>query len=318
MKFRSKKPSDARPSRRRPVAGQKSTPAAFSYYSQRSQNVIGQQRRSQTVQDAERERRPKKSLKVVLSFFGQRFGLVIVTIAALACLFNLLRLVPNVKVESLNTPVTSYLLHDQVTYKTAADSYLHSSIFNNNKITINGTAVAERLQQDFPELASVNVALPLVGHRPVVYLRTSEPTLILITTTGQSFVIDESGKALTTTARVHNLDALHLPVVHDESGLKLQQGDTVLSSTAATFVSDVIAQLAAKKIDVASLRLPAGTSELDIYPAGVSYFVKFNLQHDSAAQQTGTYLAVSEKLQGQGVMPAQYIDVRVDGRAYYK
>ncbi len=66
------------------------------------------------------------------------------------------------------------------------------------------------------------------------------------------------------------------------------------------------------------MTLPVGTSELDVRLAGQPYSVKFNLESGTARQQAGTFLATESKLKSQNVTPAEYIDVRVDGRAYYK
>ena len=64
--------------------------------------------------------------------------------------------------------------------------------------------------------------------------------------------------------------------------------------------------------------MPAAENELDMYLTGQSYYVKFNLADSSPLQEVGTFLAVRQNLQQQGITPSQYIDVRVDGRAYYK
>jgi hypothetical protein len=71
-------------------------------------------------------------------------------------------------------------------------------------------------------------------------------------------------------------------------------------------------------MSVGSMILPAGTSELDVHLAGQPYFVKFNLNNNDPRQQAGTFLAAIANLQKNHITPAQYIDVRVDGRAYYQ
>jgi hypothetical protein len=66
------------------------------------------------------------------------------------------------------------------------------------------------------------------------------------------------------------------------------------------------------------MTLPPATSELDVRVAGQPYFIKFNLQSGDARQQAGTFLATQSHLQSQNIVPSTYIDVRVDGRSYYK
>ena len=288
---------------------------AFSYYSQRSLRESSEnQNRNMALRDALLLPR-RMGWRVLIK---QKFGLLIVALAAITCLVNILIVSPNAKIDSLNTPSTSYLIHDQQVYKTAVDGYLDASIFNVTKLTINTANVEAGLRKDFPELTNVKVALPLIGHRPVVYIRTAEPTLILAGPHGQAFVIDENGTALATLSSIRNADKLTLPVVQDESGILLKRGDTVLSSNASVFVRDIVAELKVSGIMISRMSLPAATSELDVYPANSNYFVKFNLQHNSAMQQAGTYLAVIAHLTKQGTTPTAYIDVRLDGRAYYK
>jgi hypothetical protein len=314
MKFGRKQEPVTPPGRRRP-ARNSGAPAAFSYYSRRSETVTPKERRRsfQTPDVLSR-----KQLTNTARFASQRFGLVIVFLAVLVALGNTLRLSDHAKIDSLNEPAASYLLHDQQTYEAAASRYLAASTWNGNKLTINTDAVADKMRHDFPELTSVSIALPLVGHRPVVYIRAAAPRLILATKSGQSFVVDENGKALVAAARVPDLDALKLPVISDDSGLALSEGATVLSSSSVSFIGDIVAQLAASSVSFQRLTLPTAASELNVYPKDAPYFIKFNLQSGTAVQQSGTYLATIAKLREQGITPAQYVDVRVDGRAYYK
>lgn len=247
-----------------------------------------------------------------------RFGLIIVILAVVLGGLNMLRLAPNARVESLNEPAASYVLHSQSTYQEAAERALSSSLLNGNKFTISTSHVEQQLMDEFPELSHVHIAIPLVGHRPIVYLRASEPVLLLATPGGQTYLVDENGRALATATQIRHLATLNLPVVHDESGISVDVGKPVLSRATALFIDEVVSQFAAKQIAVAQYKLPAGTSELDVYPEGKPYYVKFNFQHDTAVQQAGTYFAVAQNLESKGITPAEYVDVRIDGRAYYK
>ena len=76
--------------------------------------------------------------------------------------------------------------------------------------------------------------------------------------------------------------------------------------------------MAAKHITITSMTLPPAADELDVHLTGVNYYIKFNLANDDARQQVGTFLATQAQLKSQGITPGQYIDVRVDGRAYYQ
>lgn len=314
-KLLSKKPAEP-PARRRPARTDQPRVTPFGYYSGNVQRTSAEQlERSKTVRNA-----PPAShhFEMLLRLLKTRFGVVLAVLAVLVLGINMLRLSSDVAIESMNTPGTGYVLHNQQTYQTAAENLLNNSVLNKNKLTVNTSAVEEQLMQQFPELTNVSVAIPLVSHRPIVYIRVAEPSFILVTEAGQSFVVDETGRALAATTQIHNLDRLHLPVVQDESGLELKRGDAVLPGSASLFIREVVHQFAAKHIQISRMRLPPASSELDVYPNSAGYYVKYNLQNDTAAAQTGTYLAVIAKLKEQGKTPKQYIDVRIAGRAYYK
>jgi cell division septal protein FtsQ len=244
-----------------------------------------------------------------------RSGLVLLLIVIAACLVNVLSLSGNAKVLPLESGSKAPFLRSQATYQAAADKLLASSIWNRNKITMDTGSLNRQMVVQFPELSSVSVTLPLLGHRPVVYLQPTQPALLLDAHNG-SYVLDTNGKALLTSADLppgHNL-----PQVTDESGLDVKLNRQVLNPGDVSFIQTVIAELAAKHVSVSSMNLPPASSELDAHIVGQPYFVKFNLQTDDARLQSGTFLATIAQLGRQHITPARYVDVRVEGRAYYQ
>lgn len=212
---------------------------------------------------------------------------------------------------------SSSFLHDKAVYETAADKLLAGSIWNRNKITVNTSSVSQGMLKQFPELSSVSVTLPLLSKRPIVYIQTAQPALILSAQNG-SFVVDTTGKVLLPSSKLPSGSQLALPLVTDQSGLNASINRQALTSGDVSFIQTVVAQLAARHFTVSLMVLPVGSSELDVHLANQPYIVKFNLESGDARQQAGTFLATQAKLQSQNVTPAQYVDVRVDGRSYYK
>jgi hypothetical protein len=171
----------------------------------------------------------------------------------------------------------------------------------------------------FPELASVSVTIPLLTHHPIIYIEPAQAALIIQSSSYGSFVLNADGRALVAATQnplVAGQPAL--PVITDQSGLKLVLGHQVLSANTVSFAQVVAAQLAAKKYTITSMTLPPAASELDVALAGQPYIIKFNLENNDPLQQVGTFLATLSELQSQSITPAHYIDVRVDGRAYYQ
>ncbi|HVV25885.1 MAG TPA: hypothetical protein VHC21_02540 [Candidatus Saccharimonadales bacterium] len=301
------------PAGRRRLPADSEQPRGFSYRASASNRLEAD---FNTGRRADRPRPAAKlNARAVRRFWAQRFGLIILCTAVLVAIISVLSLSTHAEIMPLKSSDKGAFLRDQATYQAAADKLLASSIWNRNKITIDTGAFSQHLMQQFPELSSVSVTLPLLVHRPVVYLQPAQPALILSTNNG-SFVIDDRGKALLTADSSSSEAAL--PQVVDQSGLRVQLNHQVLSSQSVTFIQTVVAQLAAKHMTVSSMVLPAGTNELDVHLAGQTYFVKFNLHDNSARQQVGTFLATIAQLQKNNTPPAKYIDVRVLGRAYYQ
>lgn len=290
------------------AASRRAVARTFSYHTQRSDQATntGRKFRQQVLNPVARN---------VSSFWLQRFGLGILLVVGGICFINALTLSNDVKFQQIGPNERSRLFHNQLSYQAATSQLLKSSLFNQNKLTVNTAKISQHLLDQYPELASANLALPLLSHRPVLYVSYTEPAIILHNPSG-SFVLSSDGKVLTpTTAEAINLA---LPSVTDKSGFKLALKQQVLTSRDVSFIRAVVAGLKSKSISVSDLTLPPLANELDVAIAGQPYFVKFNLHAEQAKQQIGTFLAVRQHLTGESITPSSYIDVRVDGRAYYK
>jgi hypothetical protein len=227
-----------------------------------------------------------------------------------------LTLSPDAKVLQLESSDKNSFLHSQADYEKAVQTLLKQSVWNRNKITVNSNRITAELQQQFPELSSVSMTLPLVAHRPIVYIQPVQPALALHAANG-TFILGENGKALL--AASNSFANIHdLPVVNDQSGLQVRLDHQAITADDTRFIQEIVAQLSNKGYKVSSLTLPAASREVDAAIEGKPYQVKFNLQTGDARQQAGTFLATIANLEGQHSTPAQYVDVRVDGRAYYK
>lgn len=284
--------------------------SAFSYHANRNDQDFNLGRGVMRDQDVRRRER-------IVRYWRQRLGMFLAGVALIVCVLYSLHLTPNPKVVSLAPEATGNFLQPTDVYQQAAAKAFASSFFNDNKITVNSLSIEQKLQRQFPELSQVSVTIPLMSHRPIVYVSPTTPSVVLVTGS-DSFVLDENGKALLSTTEATDLSKLNLPSVMDQSGLIVHKGDIALAGTEVAFIRTVLGELKAKGIEAESLTLPTDAYQLNVKPAGVGYFVKFNMHEDTARQQIGTYLAVRERLGSQGITPGSYIDVRLDGRAYYK
>lgn len=285
---------------------------SFSYHARRSDQELNVGRQEQRESSAQLKNKSRFG-----NFWLNRFGAVILLVTLVISAVNILSLSNNVKVLPLTSDAKTPLLHSQETYEAAAQKIMAGSILNRNKLTVDSAKLSRDMRKQFPELATASVTVPLLAHRPIVYIQIERPVLILAASNG-SYILSNSGRALVASTKSQPLDSLNLPQVGDQSGLGVTVGQQVLSSQNIRFIEFVSKELAAKNLPVAAMTLPAAASQLDVQLTGKPYSVKFNLQSNTARQQVGTLLATTGQLDKQNVIPGKYIDVRVDGRAYYQ
>lgn len=306
--------------RQRPqVTPERRSSTVFSYHanSRSARPGTGNTGRDLKAYQQESDKGPAAERRQVKVNWVKRGSIIFITILLLLFLVNSLLLGTRPQVVSVGDARSALFLRSENVYRQAATELLSGSVFNQTKLTINTGAIAQKLQSQFPELASVTVTLSLLGHQPVIHIQAPVPVLILSSITGQSYVIDTTGRALLTPAQAPETSKLDLPVVTDQSGLAITAGHIALPSSTVGFISEVAGQLQAAHLKVTSLTLPKGTSELDVRLNGAGYFVKYNVR-GSARVEAGTFVAVKQQLDAKHTTPSNYVDVRVDGRAYYK
>ncbi len=280
-----------------------SSAPVFSYYSNRS----GADSERARYEPADSQRRGMDRLKHLPSLLA----LVVIV----GCLFYASLLDTNPRVVVAASSTGKPLQRPTHVYEEYIAQQLKGSVTNRSKLTFNSDSVTSGLQRQFPEVANAIVTIPLLGHRPVVHIAVSSPAFILATTSG-AYYISSDGKPLVRVSDVVN-PLSNVTTVTDETNLPVTVGQQILPADTVAFISAVIAQFKATNTPVQSVVLPLEANELQVRVSGEPYVVRFNTLED-ARVQVGTFLAVKQRLQGSGVVPKEYIDVRVPERAYYK
>lgn len=281
----------------------------FSYHASRSVREDNSARNVGDHQQPEKARRsPGRSWKKRVSAIGLLLAF------ALVCVFCL-QLSSQVKVEIVGPAGARVILRDRSVYEKAAQQAF-KTFFNSNKLTVNTEKIVLDLKRQFPELKAISVKLPMIGNTPVVYIQPTTPQLVLVSANGV-YLLDSDGRVLLAGNQVAALDKLPIPIVNDKSDLVVSPGQIALPRKTMSFINEVYGQLSAKKIAITSAVLPAGTHELHLRVQGAGYYVKFNL-HGSAREEAGRYMAVKTYLDNERKSPREYIDVRVENKAYYR
>lgn len=216
----------------------------------------------------------------------------------------------------VNGDKTSLLLQPTETYRAGSEKKLKSSIVNRSKLFINVPKVESDINNHFHELNDVAITIPVTGRRPIINIVPVRPALILVNTRG-SYVLDKNGIARAVIDDQEKLARLNVPIVDDESDLELNTGKSALPGDQVRFVTELIKQFELSKTEVEDIKLPLIANEIHIKMAGEGYVVKFNLRGDPRLQ-AGTYIATREQLAKTNIKPAEYIDVRVEEKAFYR
>ncbi len=192
------------------------------------------------------------------------------------------------------------------------DSYLNAHPIERLPFLLNSAQLSKYMEARAPEVATVFVSGDgtYMKHR----VRVTERTPVAMWTLGSDvYYVDAGGVAY----QHKGLTTQDLLQVKDETGLPLAS-QRVASRRTMQFIGRVVATLHADPgARVAEVILPAGQlKQIDIVLADRPYRIK--LHSDRApAGQAADVLAIIKYLDSQLVKP-EYIDARVEGKAFYR
>jgi len=241
------------------------------------------------------------------SWFSKSLNVVLIIILV-GCLIYSLILKPEPKIVA-----TSLAYRPLGDYASAAETQLKSPK-NRTKLTIDEQAITSKLKSEFPEIQAASVGLPIFGQKPVINLNIAPPSFIL-NSGGQRYIVDNAGVAVALAASLPDLK--NLPVIDDQSGFSAQVGHQALSSSSVAFINQLVAQAKLSKVPISGITLPPLAQELDIRTSDKAYYTKFYLGGDPSIQ-IGQFLAARHQFSSTHQDPAEYLDVRVSGKLYYK
>ncbi len=232
----------------------------------------------------------------------------------IGCILYSLTVAPHPSVESFNEGPSPYRPLEE--YGAAAEQIMRGNAGSLSKLTINTKDVERQLLERFPELKAAAIRLPVLGRKPHLVVDI-EPPAILLATPSKSFILDQTGTVISEVSSLDEEARAGLVVVQDQSGLSISIGKHAIPSHTVSFITAVIAHLEANNLTASELTLPKSANQLDIHIQELPYYVKTDVAGD-ARLQIGSFLAVKESLAGEGITPAEYIDVRVEEKVFYK
>lgn len=195
-------------------------------------------------------------------------------------------------------------------YEKAIDNYLAIHPVERLRFSLNETALSAYVAGVLPEVSHVKLTstdtvvesnFTLTFRKPVAGWQIN----------GHQYYVDETGV-------VFQNNYYETPTVQivDQSGVSPEQGSIVASARLLSFVGRVVALSGQGSYTVTQAILPSGTTrELEIQLKDVQPLIKLSIDRGAGEQVEDMTRALNYlKAQGRG---AQYIDVRVSGRAVY-
>jgi len=304
IQFSSKKKPDA--PRRRQSSEYVRTPAAVDNSSQqfrRNQTMSGVRRPDgEPVSERARLHKLAQSRRKV----GSIFVLVFITVVLLAVLMS--QFTAKVMVTGSSASLNRAIEPGQ--YEKLINDYLGLHPVERLRFALDKDALSAFVSAELPEVATVELTstnniveanFTLTLRKPVAGWQINS----------RQYYVDTNGV-------VFQSNYYENPGVQivDQSGISPEQGSTVASARLLSFVGRVVSLSGQGSYDVTEAILPSGTTrQIEIRLKDVQPLVKFSIDRGAGEQVEDMIRSLNYlKSQGKG---AQYIDVRVSGRAVY-
>lgn len=198
-------------------------------------------------------------------------------------------------------------------YEQKIQQYLNGRPLERSRVALNVERLAQYLQvNDAPEVLAVSPdmsfdglgtsRLQLVMRRPVIAWRTGSSNLY----------VDDQGVAF-----ARNYHPEPTVKVVDETGIVTKDNKVLASNRFLGFIGRVVGRMKASGLTVTQVALPANTTrQVAVTVEGVNYPIKYSVDRP-VGEQTEDAVRAIRYLADKGI-GAEYLDVRVSGKAFYK
>lgn len=260
---------------------------------------------SELAQDSDRGR--AHQLAAHRRKVGGVFLVVLITICLLS--FLLLQLTTQVGIIGQNSKMTRAI--DSKLYVGAVNDYLDRHPIERLRFVLSDDQLATYVADLYPEVASIKQRTTWGIGESQYELSLREPVAGWVID-GKQYYVDSEGIAFE-----NNYYESPTVQIIDESGARPVSGATVTSTRFLGFIGRVVALGKARGYTVTEAKLPLGTTrEADIRIEGVPSSIKLSIDRGAGEQiedldRTLTFLKSRSRA-------PSYIDLRVDGRAYYQ
>lgn len=196
-------------------------------------------------------------------------------------------------------------------YEKSVEEYLNINPSERILSNLNKNALLESLQKDYPEVLSISDIKfnGLTSYK--IYLNFRKPVASWLVD-GKEFFVDSEGASF----NVNNFEKPSLNII-DDSGAIVSNGKNVASSSFFSFIGKLVSAANKQGLEVSKIRIPPlSLRQVEVSVKGVSYFARMSTA-DSAEGQIINFKKAIEYFITHKISP-NYIDLRIEGRGYYK
>ena len=196
-------------------------------------------------------------------------------------------------------------------YEKSVEEYLNINPSERILSNLNKNALLESLQKDYPEVLSISDIKfnGLTSYK--IYLDFRKPVASWLVD-GKEFFVDSEGVSF----NVNNFEKPSLNII-DDSGAIVSNGKNVASSSFFSFIGKLVSAANKQGLEVSKIRIPPlSLRQVEVSVKGVSYFARMSTA-DSAEGQIINFKKAIEYFGTHKISP-NYIDLRIEGKGYYK
>ena len=198
-----------------------------------------------------------------------------------------------------------------IKYEKSVEEYLNINPSERILSNLNKNALLESLQKDYPEVLSISDIKfnGLTSYK--IYLDFRKPVASWLVD-GKEFFVDSEGVSF----NINNFEKPSLNII-DDSGAIVSNGKNVASSSFFSFIGKLVSAANKQGLEISKIRIPPlSLRQVEVSVKGVSYFARMSTA-DSAEGQIINFKKAIEYFGTHKISP-NYIDLRIEGKGYYK
>lgn len=286
------------------AAAPKPEPAAPTAQFRRNQTLSSY--RHNTPEESSRQK--AHTLALQRRKLGGIFLIVAVAVVALALL--LWQLIAQVHVITSSKQLSTRF--DNSVYETSVNEYLNLNPAQRLRVSLDEAALSAFVSDELPEVEKLELS-GTPGLAQSNFTVTFRSPVAGWQINGKQYYVDADGVVF----EKNYYDAPTVQIV-DESGVSPEQGSAVVGTRLLGFLGRIVSEAKGRGYTPVKAVLPTGTTrQVDVYFENTSTYVKFSIDRGAGEQMEDADRAL-KYLHSHGGGGAEYVDVRVSGRAAYK